>query len=142
MNRVEALQSYRKLNAGSPPSFTVSCSPSSGNQQACTFVFDQVPAGRRLVIEKVSGFVSMQSGGNLLPIFLAQGGSGQVPLAHLPFVLLPGSVGTLISYGVIVDVKQYVEGGQYPYVYLSEIGAPPTMEASLSVSGYLVDLTQ
>lgn len=110
----------------------------------CNLFFPGVPAGKRLVIENVTGAISVLSPAFPRPLNLQAAGAH---LALVPMFLMAGIesgfLGNQLVYVVNAQVKHYVEGGQSPVISVSMVGNPgDLLNGSIAISGYLVELTQ
>jgi hypothetical protein len=108
-----------------------SCSGSSG---LCDLIYPAVPAGKRLVIERVSANIAADAGINGTFLALPNGGA----------FALPGRTTSLPSlFAVNEGVLAYYDAGQSPVVRIALSGTAPFFAPSDAViAGYLVDLTQ
>ncbi|MCC6345057.1 MAG: hypothetical protein IT166_22850 [Bryobacterales bacterium] len=117
----------------------------------CTFYFNFVPGGKRLVIEQISGELDITSNNEAVPatmqVYAANSLAGGVKLGSLgPFVtrLIHQANRTHFCF----PFKGYVNGTSQPMVYagvLSVNGAETQVSlggTNITITGYLVDLTQ
>jgi hypothetical protein len=105
----------------------------------CESDFPVVPANKRFVVEYVNG--SLSAGQNNF-----QGAFLNVPSAGLnQFRLLAhfdGNINTRDLYTISMPVVFYYEPGQAPSVVLVAVTSPGVLFGTITLSGYLVDLTQ
>ena len=101
----------------------------------CSFSFDTVPAGKRLVVTHVSVILHTNPATGEP---LAYAGPAQIPnFAH--WLPLPRSAGGTqhITAGAVLF---YVEAGTYPYVIITASPLTDGPTASASISGYYVSV--
>jgi hypothetical protein len=113
---------------------TASCITSS---TVCVAIFPAVPANKRLVVEHVNGYV--RTTGNLLYLAVLYGNN---PLFHYIFFQIQGSDQSNNSiYIANQPTLTYFEAGQTPN-FVVNIKSAADIAAQLTITGYLVDLTQ
>jgi len=106
----------------------VQCTASSG---FCDLVFPPVPAGKRLVAEHISANVFAPNGVNAM--FLVVGGNTSFDL--------PTHTASLSSlYSMNEVVLGFYEAGQTPLFRLATSVPDPSAAASVTLTGYLIDL--
>ena len=112
----------------------------------CFVIFPAVPAGRRLVIENLTGTVTVLSPGFPSAVTIQTGVPAFANRVSVPFELLLGHDygGGVFQYGANATVKTYVEAGDSPRVSVaasSSTGATGLIRfGSVALSGYLVEL--
>jgi hypothetical protein len=114
---------------------TVSCYSATSNQ--CYALFPPVPANMRLVVEFVASDVDTPTPLSVAEFFTA---GGFVPILHT----LQGNdpAGNKI-YVANQPWRYYFEAGQQPYIVMNaQAGSFEFMSGSVTVTGYLVNLTQ
>jgi hypothetical protein len=108
-----------------------SCSGTSG---LCDLTYPVVPAGKRLVIERVSANIGSDAGINGTFLLLPNGGA----------FALPGRTTSLPSlFAVNEGVLAYYDAGQSPVFRIAISGTTPFLApADAVIAGYMVDLMQ
>lgn len=109
----------------------------------CFAIFPAVPAGKRLVIENLTGTVTVLTPGFPSAVTIQTTVPAFANRVSVPFQLLFAHDfgGGAFQYGANAVVKTYVEAGDSPRVAISATGAPGVLRGgSLALSGYLVDL--
>jgi hypothetical protein len=100
----------------------------------CDMTFPAVPAGKRLVIERVSANIGLNPGSGINGTFL---------IAPGVFFSLPGrAMSTPTLVGVNEQVLTYFEAGQVPLYRVVLSSSTDSGVVSSVISGYLVDLSQ
>jgi hypothetical protein len=117
------------------------CDGGPGPTSQCAASFPAVPANRRFVVEYINGDLAVmhtQFSGAFL----------EVPSVGPSFIFLAShfeltNANNYDLYSVSMPVVLYYEAGQMPVVHIhaSSLGNDPAL-GSLTLSGYLVDLTQ
>jgi len=105
-----------------------SCSDPTGN---CDVVFPAIPAGKRAIIEYVSADLIASLGGLTPAAALTETPSGGDSIILPTFARFPG------DFGVSERVVLYEEAGEQPKLHAANASVN-----SVTISGYLVDLTQ
>ena len=108
--------------------FTTSCNlPTS-----CILATQQVPAGKRLVIEYANAFLSQSSGPSSQPSFLLQSGG---------FVVYLGPVTNWFSGGLnwVTNAKLLAYVEELDVVKVFAVCAQPVQQLSVQLAGYLTD---
>ena len=118
-----------------PYMITLSCVEVTTN--ACHVETPPVPAGKRLVLKHVNVAIRLRSPGTLHTYILFLSGSGHN--ATLPARLV-SSTAPLVNFIVNEPVLTYVEPGQS--VIAQALSTTLVVEATTTLSGYLVDLTK
>jgi hypothetical protein len=116
--------------------------PTSCPFGACSAGFSPVPPGKRLVIRKVSGILSLSPSASLVVVQLLSESGGQskgVPNVFVPAHLQATTTST--SYYVFnSDVLAYVDAGASPFVlagvYFGGIGS----FSGFTLTGYYIDV--
>jgi hypothetical protein len=103
---------------------------------ACFFVFDTVPAGKRLVITYVSAGWGLASGGTGASAIMYLDGTNSGPI---PFLVAPVNVG-LNFYVLGGPVTFYAEPGYTPTVVVGGQFLNPGITATAHLTGYFVSL--
>jgi hypothetical protein len=110
----------------------------------CDITFAMVPANKRLVIEEVTATVAIPNSSVLEGVRLNDGtvnSPGYLP-ADLHLVpQLVWSSGGFLSYALTHRVEWYAEAGRTPRFQVSRLNGG-VVNAEVTVTGYLVDLTQ
>jgi hypothetical protein len=120
----------------SPYYQTVTCYSSNSNQ--CTAQFSVVPANKRLVVEYIASSVDTPTALTIAEFDAA--GSIFIPILHT----LQGNdpAGNKI-YVASQPMLYFFEAGQAPYYVMNaQAGGFEFMSGSITLTGYLVDLTQ
>ena len=106
------------------------------NHDVCSFGFPAVPQGHRLVVEHVSGFLSLNSPASGANVFL-DGGANE---ARSSFFALPGLQFTS-SGSILFDqlVLQYFDAGSAPVLATVTEVIPNANGSTATLSGYLLD---
>ena len=102
----------------------------------CDLAFPAVPAGKRLVVEHVSGNFNPNPGAAMNAIFLE--GAGGFAVFSFP----GSSMATPQLVAVNQPVLAYFESGQTPFIRVAWNSTANTGAFSAVITGYLVDLTQ
>jgi len=110
------------------------------NPPVCNAIYATVPAGKRLVVENITGTITVVAP-NFPGVVQLQTGNPFTHLVTVPTFLMPGDVGNgRLQYGVNAQIKNYVEAGSFPTIQISAFFAPGSLAfGQLSISGYLVD---
>ena len=105
-------------------------------ETTCSFSFPAVPQGHRLVVEHVSGFLSLNSNASGANVFLT-GGANE---ARSSFFALPG-LQFASSGSILFDqaVLQYLDAGSAPFIATVTDVIPNANGSTATVSGYLLD---
>ena len=111
------------------------------NQRLCTFYFAAVPAGKRLVLTNVSGYIDVRNGS--LPNAIIESNLGNIPNALVFLPAIRGAVqvgGTRMVYNS--EVKAYYVPGGTPIGLLTVLDQSDSFADSgqLSLTGYYVSL--
>jgi hypothetical protein len=118
-----------------PYTLTVFCS-SNGSTQ-CSAFFPAVPANKRLVIEHVNGSIDTPT--NLSVVDFSGNGTFQ----NIFFQFQGLDLANNNNYISNQPFLTYFEAGQTPvYTVVVHFGAPVFISAQVTITGYLVDLTQ
>ena len=107
----------------------------------CSFNFSTVPAGKRLVITHIAGYVD--TGAGTLPNGFLQSSFGGSAYATLPFTGVRGPNSALgVRIFINHEVRAFFGAGENPRVTYHVNGSGDTMSggALMMVSGYLVNL--
>ena len=117
------------------------CTP---NGLSCSLYFPPVPAGKRLVVESLTGTVNTPAPGFPLELIVFSEPTFQ-RIGIIPFRLLAGVTGNQqYTYGIDSNARGYVDGGGRVTLTINIFGtaSAPVVQGQFSVVGYLVDLTQ
>ena len=115
------------------------CRPEAGSN-FCKGTFPSVPANKRFVVEYVNGNVSVDGSTlSLIALSVPSAGSNSFVFpAHLDV-----STFGFNSYSISERVIFYYDGGQVPSIQiLSTMASATPPSGGLTLSGYLVDLTE
>jgi hypothetical protein len=107
----------------------------------CSFNFSTVPAGKRLVITHIAGYVD--TGAGTLPNGFLQSNFGGTAYATVPFTGVRGPTSALgVRIFINHEVRAFFGAGENPRVTYHVNGSGDTMSggALMMVSGYLVNL--
>ncbi|MGH9720610.1 MAG: hypothetical protein ACRD8O_10385 [Bryobacteraceae bacterium] len=137
-------QAFRPFNLTVPSSDSSYFCQQPPSPPVCTLIFPTVPAGKRLVVENVTGFVAAIAPGFPIPLTFSASNPGGGTIQAIPLQLLPGvEPGNIFRYGANAALKNYIEGGHQPVILVSVSGSPGQLaHGALSVAGYLIDLGQ
>ena len=114
---------------------TVGCN--TPGSTVCLAIFPAIPATKRLVIEHVNGYVRIP--GNLLYVAALDGNN---PLIHFIFFQAQGTdQANNTIYIANQPTLTYFEAAQTPN-FVVNINSAAAISAQLTITGYLVDLTQ
>jgi hypothetical protein len=115
---------------------TTTCQPASPPFSSCSFVLSTVSAGKRRVITYASVSYFLSPGGTFPEVFLGSTGGGYVQLP-----LQPVQSGTLADRQVVsTPVTFYIEPGESPRFTLRGFDILDSRTATLTLSGYYVNL--
>lgn len=111
------------------------------NPPVCNATYAAVPAGKRLVVETITGTITVVAP-NFPGVVQLQTGNPFTRLVTVPTFLMPGDLGSgQLQYGVSAQIKHYVEAGSFPTIQISAFFAPGSLVfGQLSISGHLVDV--
>jgi hypothetical protein len=114
----------------------------SPDPPVCFVVFPAVPAGKRLVVENLTGWVAVQSPNFPCTVNIQTDSPTFGNLVSVPMILLPGDLGGgLFRYGANTTLSTYLEPGASPRVQVSVCTQPGSLKnGQLTLSGYTVDL--
>jgi hypothetical protein len=119
----------------SPYGQTAACNTTGST--VCAAIFPAIPANKRVVIEHVNGYV--RTPGNLLFLAVLDGNN---PLVHYIFFQVQGTDQSNNSiYIANQPTLTYFEAGQTPN-FVVNINSAAAISGQLTITGYLVDLTQ
>lgn len=116
---------------------------SQGANEFCYATFSPVPAGMRLVVERVSASASLSSGTYVAQLQLSgsgtlpAGGNGNTFFPITPLITLPNSISFAQYWNE--QTKMYFEPGNQPSVY-AYFGSGGADFITVNIFGYLVNL--
>jgi len=111
------------------------------NTTVCSFNFSTVPAGKRLVVTHIAGYVD--TAGGTLPNGFFQSSFGGSSYATVPFTGVRGPTSALgVRIFINHEVRAYFGAGENPRGVYHVNGSGDTMSggALMMVSGYLVNV--
>ena len=112
-----------------------------GNPQRCTAVFCPVPAGKRLVLENITGYALVDAPSFPKQVSLDVLGNSSFHLASIPVFLLPGVTGANgYTYGVNATLHNYFEAATTPSLTVTVVGTTARLIGEFTLGGYLVDV--
>jgi hypothetical protein len=116
--------------------------PCNFGGQACQIRFSAVPAGKRLIIENISGELVLSVGGDNLgsvrTVRLFRGNANS-PSWHVPTVLQSTLLGAS-THAVNSQVLAHFEAGQVPTVFVNTDSVNAGFNNELTISGHFVQV--
>lgn len=138
-------QSFISFNEAAPSSDNSYFCQHSPDPPVCFLQFPAVPAGKRLVIENLTGVINVAVPSFPCSVNIQTTVPSFANLVTIPTQLLAGDLGSVnasvFQYGANASLKLYLEPGATPRVQVSVCDQPGSLRnGRITISGYLVDL--